>query len=164
MLQRRSFLSVIFIYTRKMLTSTWLTVYNWLCFRNIAYMLLSRTLSCEDFNGTCEARSFSQCFAAVEEVFNPETGSLEPEYTYGCLPPEEKGLMQVCYHYLTLILLFFSYSVQLIQSFFYLIISVKDIWFLTCFPNQSLVVTTQISAINFCHLCTKSKAQHLIQI
>jgi len=48
----------------------------------------------EDLNGTCEARSFSQCFAAVEEVFNPETGSLEPEYTYGCLPPEEKGLMQ----------------------------------------------------------------------
>jgi hypothetical protein len=22
----------------------------------------------------------------------------EPEYTYGCLPPEEKGLMQVCSH------------------------------------------------------------------
>ena len=49
----------------------------------------------DSFNGTCEARQFSQCFAVVEEVYNPETGSVEPEYTYGCLPPEEKGLMQV---------------------------------------------------------------------
>lgn len=48
------------------------------------------------YNGTCEARPFSQCFAAVEEVYNPDTGIYEPEYTYGCLPPEEKGLMQVC--------------------------------------------------------------------
>ena len=51
----------------------------------------------DNFNGTCEARPFSQCFAAVEEVYNPETGLAEPEYTYGCLPPEEKGLMQVCW-------------------------------------------------------------------
>ena len=50
----------------------------------------------DNFNGTCEARPFSQCFAAVEEVYNPDTGLPEPEYTYGCLPPEEKGLMQVC--------------------------------------------------------------------
>lgn len=48
----------------------------------------------DNFNGTCEARPFSQCFAAVEEVYNPDTGLPEPEYTYGCLPPEEKGLMQ----------------------------------------------------------------------
>lgn len=49
----------------------------------------------DNSNGTCEARPFSQCFAAVEEVFNPDTGLAEPEFTYGCLPPEEKGLMQV---------------------------------------------------------------------
>ena len=49
----------------------------------------------DTFNGTCEARPLSQCFAAVEEVFNPDTGLPEPEFTYGCLPPEEKGLMQV---------------------------------------------------------------------
>lgn len=49
----------------------------------------------DNFNGTCEARPFSQCFAAVEEVYNPDTGLPEPEFTYGCLPPEEKGLMQV---------------------------------------------------------------------
>ncbi|KAF4516935.1 hypothetical protein B566_EDAN008024 [Ephemera danica] len=50
-------------------------------------------------SGTCEAKPDSQCFAAVEEVYNPETRSNEPEWTYGCLPPEERGLMQ-CKGYL----------------------------------------------------------------
>ncbi|XP_064457112.1 bone morphogenetic protein receptor type-1B-like [Ornithodoros turicata] len=45
------------------------------------------------FNGTCQALPNSQCFSAVEEVYNPETGEYEPERTYGCLPPEETGLM-----------------------------------------------------------------------
>ena len=37
----------------------------------------------------------AKCFTAVEEVLNTDTGLLEPEFTYGCLPPEESGLMQV---------------------------------------------------------------------
>ncbi|XP_046405242.1 bone morphogenetic protein receptor type-1B [Ischnura elegans] len=45
-------------------------------------------------NGTCTARPGSHCFSAVEEVYNPDTGSWGPERTYGCLPPEETGLMQ----------------------------------------------------------------------
>merc|ERR1712158_308684 len=45
-------------------------------------------------NGTCEAPSGAPCFAAVEEVVDPHTGALVPEWTYGCLPPDEKGLMQ----------------------------------------------------------------------
>ncbi|XP_054707219.1 bone morphogenetic protein receptor type-1B-like [Uloborus diversus] len=45
-------------------------------------------------NGTCLARPHSQCFSAVEQVYNHETGLLENERTYGCLPPEEGGLMQ----------------------------------------------------------------------
>ena len=34
------------------------------------------------------------CIAAVEEVLDPETDTLVPERTYGCLPADEKGLMQ----------------------------------------------------------------------
>ena len=33
-------------------------------------------------------------FSAVEEVLDPETDSLVPERTYGCLPPDESGLLQ----------------------------------------------------------------------
>lgn len=55
----------------------------------------------DSYNGTCEARPLSQCFAAVEEVYNPDSGIYEPEYTYGCLPPEEKGLMQVVYIFIS---------------------------------------------------------------
>ena len=33
-------------------------------------------------------------FSAVEEVLDPETNLLVPERTYGCLPADEKGLMQ----------------------------------------------------------------------
>ncbi|RZF49102.1 hypothetical protein LSTR_LSTR008388 [Laodelphax striatellus] len=51
------------------------------------------------YNGTCTARPGSQCFSAVEEVYNSETRKFEPERTYGCLPPEEQGLMQ-CKGYL----------------------------------------------------------------
>ena len=49
-----------------------------------------------DFNkpGTCEAKPGAKCFAAVQEVLDPETGELVPERTYGCLPPEESGLLQ----------------------------------------------------------------------
>jgi bone morphogenetic protein receptor type-1B len=49
----------------------------------------------DDENGTCLARAGSHCFAAVREVYNPETHSFEPEHTFGCLPPHERGLLQV---------------------------------------------------------------------
>jgi len=45
-------------------------------------------------NGTCEAPPGAPCFTAVEEVLDPETDSLVPETTYGCLPADEKGFMQ----------------------------------------------------------------------
>ncbi|XP_059472287.1 bone morphogenetic protein receptor type-1B [Neocloeon triangulifer] len=50
-------------------------------------------------NGTCEAEPNSRCFAAVESVFNSATRRYEPDYTYGCLPPDETGFMQ-CKGYL----------------------------------------------------------------
>lgn len=46
-------------------------------------------------NGTCVAKPGSQCFSAVEDVINHETGKMETERTYGCLPPDEQGFMQV---------------------------------------------------------------------
>ena len=37
-------------------------------------------------NGTCEAAPGAGCFAAAEEVYDPETDNLVAERTYGCLP------------------------------------------------------------------------------
>uniref|UniRef100_A0A147BES5 Serine/threonine-protein kinase receptor n=1 Tax=Ixodes ricinus TaxID=34613 RepID=A0A147BES5_IXORI len=50
---------------------------------------------CPDFaeNGTCEAPPDSQCFSAVEEIYNPETRSVEPEWSFGCLPPDEASIL-----------------------------------------------------------------------
>ncbi|CAG2064067.1 unnamed protein product, partial [Timema podura] len=45
-------------------------------------------------NGTCVGQPGSHCFSAVEEVINSETGMIEIERTYGCLPPDERGFMQ----------------------------------------------------------------------
>lgn len=45
-------------------------------------------------NGTCEVRQGGSCFAAIEEVYDPETRTYDEEVTYGCLPPDEGGLMQ----------------------------------------------------------------------
>ena len=44
--------------------------------------------------GICQAKPGAKCFAAVQEVLDPETGRYEPERTYGCLPPEETHLSQ----------------------------------------------------------------------
>lgn len=44
-------------------------------------------------NGTCTAREGSYCFALIEQVTN-DNGTYEDELSYGCLPPEESGLMQ----------------------------------------------------------------------
>ena len=45
-------------------------------------------------NGTCEAKPGAKCIAAVEEVFDPNTGLDVPERTYGCMPPDETGMLQ----------------------------------------------------------------------
>lgn len=44
-------------------------------------------------NGTCVAPPGAGCFASAEEVYDSETDTLVAERTYGCLPPEERGLM-----------------------------------------------------------------------
>lgn len=51
-------------------------------------------------NGTCVGQPGSQCFSAVEEVYNSETARFELERTFGCLPPDESGFMQVCLQFL----------------------------------------------------------------
>jgi len=48
----------------------------------------------DQLNGTCTVQENAHCFAAVEEVLDPETNTLVPERTYGCLPPDETGLLQ----------------------------------------------------------------------
>lgn len=47
-------------------------------------------------NGTCEVRYGGQCFSAVEEVIDDISGQIEPEYSFGCLSPDQAGgLLQV---------------------------------------------------------------------
>lgn len=46
-------------------------------------------------NGTCEVKPGGMCFAAVREDYDNETGAFDPEYSYGCLPPEDEGFLQV---------------------------------------------------------------------
>ncbi|XP_063244394.1 bone morphogenetic protein receptor type-1B [Bacillus rossius redtenbacheri] len=48
----------------------------------------------DEENGTCVGQPGSQCFSAVKEVVNEETGMREIQQTYGCLPPHESGFMQ----------------------------------------------------------------------
>lgn len=50
-------------------------------------------------NGTCEGRPGGHCFSAVEEVWDAEAGEYVPEWSFGCLPPDEQGFMQ-CKGYL----------------------------------------------------------------
>ena len=66
-------------------------------------------------NGTCIGQPGSQCFSAVEEVYNSETDTYEPERTYGCLPPDERGFMQVYFN--DILLLLFSF----VKPFIYII-------------------------------------------
>lgn len=66
------------------------------------HLRLSSGLSCfcfghcpnDQLNGTCTVGPNAHCFSAVEEVLDPETNTLVPERTYGCLPPDESGLLQ----------------------------------------------------------------------
>ncbi|CRL00751.1 CLUMA_CG014007, isoform A [Clunio marinus] len=47
-------------------------------------------------NGTCEVRGGGQCFSAVEEVNDEITGLIEPEYSFGCLSPDQAGGLLQC--------------------------------------------------------------------
>lgn len=46
-------------------------------------------------NGTCVTSRYSQCFSAVREEINDETGEYEPTVSYGCLAAGEQGFLQV---------------------------------------------------------------------
>jgi len=46
-------------------------------------------------NGTCVTSRYSQCFSAVHEEVNEETGEYEPIVSYGCLAAGEQGFLQV---------------------------------------------------------------------
>lgn len=48
----------------------------------------------EAHDGICEVDIGGRCFAAVEETYNPETGLLEPEYSYGCFSPGDPTFLQ----------------------------------------------------------------------
>lgn len=45
-------------------------------------------------NGTCVIRNGGLCFSSVEAVIEDD-GKEHPFRTYGCLPSDERGLMQV---------------------------------------------------------------------
>ncbi|CAH1710576.1 bone morphogenetic protein receptor type-1B-like [Aphis gossypii] len=45
-------------------------------------------------NGTCVTSRYSQCFSAVHEEINEETGEYEPIVSYGCLAAGEQGFLQ----------------------------------------------------------------------
>lgn len=42
----------------------------------------------------CVVDAGGKCFAAAEEVINPNTGLLEAEYSYGCFAPGDPTFMQ----------------------------------------------------------------------
>lgn len=64
--------------------------------------LIAMSLTCycdghcpdDSSDNTCQTRPGGHCFSAIEEFFDHETSSFLTESTYGCLPPEELGLMQ----------------------------------------------------------------------
>ncbi|XP_001601240.4 bone morphogenetic protein receptor type-1B [Nasonia vitripennis] len=45
-------------------------------------------------NGTCETRPGGHCFSAVEKVYDADSDENVPEWSFGCLPPDEQGFMQ----------------------------------------------------------------------
>ncbi|XP_062548218.1 bone morphogenetic protein receptor type-1B isoform X1 [Armigeres subalbatus] len=47
-------------------------------------------------NGTCETRPGGSCFATVQEVTDEETGLTVPEWSHGCMPPEQNGGLLQC--------------------------------------------------------------------
>lgn len=49
-------------------------------------------------SGTCETKPGGKCFAAVELV-SDDDGAIVPQFTYGCLPPNEMALFQVSHFF-----------------------------------------------------------------
>ncbi|XP_049282618.1 bone morphogenetic protein receptor type-1B isoform X1 [Anopheles funestus] len=47
-------------------------------------------------NGTCETRPGGSCFASVEAVMDDETKQLVPEWSHGCMSPEQGGGLLQC--------------------------------------------------------------------
>lgn len=68
-------------------------------------------------NGTCLAQPGSQCFSAVEDVYNHETSKMEPERSFGCLPPDEQGFMQVIYYKSQVDKLKYSSSINVLKNY-----------------------------------------------
>lgn len=63
---------------------------------HLAHSLICRCIGhCPDRkpNSTCVAKPHSQCFSAIAEV-QDTYGVIIEERTYGCLPPEERSLLQ----------------------------------------------------------------------
>lgn len=50
-------------------------------------------------SGTCETKPGGKCFAAIELV-SDDDGAIIPQFTYGCLPPNEMALFQVSHLFL----------------------------------------------------------------
>ncbi|XP_066596963.1 bone morphogenetic protein receptor type-1B-like [Prorops nasuta] len=50
-------------------------------------------------NGTCEGPPGGYCFSVMEEVWDAENREFIPEYSFGCLPPDEQSFLQ-CKGYL----------------------------------------------------------------
>lgn len=46
-------------------------------------------------NGTCTTSRYSQCFSAVQEELNEDTGEYDRIVSYGCLAAGEQGFLQV---------------------------------------------------------------------
>ncbi|EAT35728.1 AAEL012125-PA, partial [Aedes aegypti] len=71
---------------------------------SLSLLILARALQCyceghcpgNLQNGTCETRPGGSCFAAVEEVTDDETGLTVPEWSHGCMPPEQNGGLLQC--------------------------------------------------------------------
>ena len=49
----------------------------------------------DSFNGTCEVSDNSYCFSSVELLYDPDIQDYKLFRTFGCLGPDESGLMQV---------------------------------------------------------------------
>lgn len=69
---------------------------------NIFFLFTVLALSCyceghcpfDQQNGTCTIRPGGHCFSAVEEIWDAELQDYVPEWSFGCLPPDEQGFMQ----------------------------------------------------------------------
>lgn len=67
----------------------------------MAFSVSVRRCYCEEHcpdnqqNGTCIVQHGGMCFTLVEAVYDDKLGIDVAAYTYGCLPADERGFMQV---------------------------------------------------------------------